>query len=123
MPAVRDAWIRLVPGGDMPMDAGYAVIDNPCATPAVIAKATSDAYADVSVHESTMHDGMSQMRQVDTLRIAPHGRVELKPGGLHLMLMAPRARPAPGERVAIRFALEDGRVATGGFEARPIASQ
>ena len=122
MPAVHDAWIRLVPGGDMPMDAGYAVIDNPCATPAVIAGATSDAYADVSVHESAMRDGMSQMRPVDALRVAPRGRIELKPGGLHLMLMAPRARPAIGQRVAIRFNLQDGRSATGTFEARPIAA-
>lgn len=122
VPTVRDAWIRLVPGGDMPMDAGYAVIDNPCATPAVIARVTSDAYADVSVHESIMQDGMSRMRPVDALRIEPMGRVELKPGGLHLMLMAPRARPTPGQRVAIRFELQDGRPVSGTFDARPIAA-
>ncbi|HSR64920.1 MAG TPA: hypothetical protein VLM17_04860, partial [Xanthomonadaceae bacterium] len=33
LPRVRGGWIRLVPGGGMPMDAGYATIDNPCDAP------------------------------------------------------------------------------------------
>jgi hypothetical protein len=120
-PKVEGAWVRLVPGGDMPMDAGYAVIDNACDTPVVITGATSPSYADVTLHESTMEQGMSQMRPVDALRIDPHGRAELKPGGYHLMLMAPRRRPTAGQRVTIVFQLQDGRTAAGSFEARPIA--
>ena len=119
-PKVQDAWVRLVPGGDMPMDAGYAVIDNPCDTAAVVIAATSPSYADVSVHESTMNDGMSQMRPVDALRVEPHARVELKPGGYHLMLMAPRQRPTAGQRVTILFQLQDGRSTAGSFEARAM---
>jgi hypothetical protein len=121
-PKVHDAWVRLVPGGDMPMDAGYAVIDNPCSTPAVITGATSPSYADVSVHESTTTNGMSQMRPVDVLRIEPKSQVELKPGSYHLMLMAPRMRPTAGQRVTILFQLQDGRTTGGVFEARPIGS-
>lgn len=119
-PTVQDAWVRLVPG-DMPMDAGYAVIDNACDTPVVIIGATSPSYADVTLHESAMQQGMSRMRPVDALRIEPHGRVELKPGGYHLMLMAPRMRPTAGQRVSILFQLQDGRTTAGTFEARPIA--
>ena len=121
-PKVRDAWVRLVPGSDMPMDAGYAVIDNDCSTPAVITGVTSPSYADVSVHESTMTDGMSQMRPVDALRIEPHGHVELKPGSYHLMLMAPRMRPKAGQRVTILFQLQDGRTTAGSFEAKPAVA-
>lgn len=120
-PKVRDAWVRLVPDGDMPMDAGYAIVDNDCSTPAVITGVTSPSYADASVHESTMTDGMSQMRPVDALRIEPHGHVELKPGSYHLMLMAPRMRPRAGQRVTILFQLQDGRTTAGSFEAKPIA--
>jgi copper(I)-binding protein len=121
-PKVHDAWVRLVPGGDMPMDAGYAVIDNPCTTAAVITGASSPSYADVSLHESTLADGMSRMRPVDALRIEPNSQVELKPGGYHLMLMAPRMRPSAGQKVSIVFQLQDGRSTGGMFEARPIAS-
>jgi copper(I)-binding protein len=120
-PKVHDAWVRLVPDASA-MDAGYAIIDNPCSTPAVITGATSPSYADVSVHESAMADGMSQMRPVDALRIEPNSQVELKPGSYHLMLMAPRMRPTAGQRVTILFQLQDGRTTGGVFEARPIAS-
>ena len=119
-PKVDDAWVRLVPGGDMPMDAGYAVIDNPCDTPVVVTGATSPSYADVSVHESTMSNGISQMRPVDALRIEPHARVELRPGGYHLMLMAPRVRPKAGQQVTILFQLQDGRAIAGSFRARAM---
>lgn len=121
-PTVRDAWVRLVPDGGMPMDAGYAVIDNACSTPAIITGATSPSYADVSVHESTMTDGISQMRPVDALRIEPNGHVELKPGSYHLMLMAPRMRPKAGQRVTILFQLQDGRTTGGSFEAKPAVA-
>lgn len=121
-PKVHDAWVRLVPGTDMPMDAAYAVIDNPCSTAAIITGASSPSYADVSVHESTLADGMSRMRPVDALRIEPNSQVELKPGGYHLMLMAPRMRPSAGQKVSILFQLQDGRSTGGTFEARPIGS-
>lgn len=120
LPRVRDGWIRLVPGSDMPMDAGYATIDNPCDVPVVITGATSQRYADVSLHESTMEGGMSRMRPVPGLRITAHGQATLQPGGLHLMLMAPRARPKAGERVAIQLRLQDGRTVDGEFAARAM---
>lgn len=120
LPQVRDGWIRLVPGGDMPMDAGYATIANPCDTPVVVTAATSKAYADVSLHESAMEGGMSRMRPVPELRIPAHGQAMLRPGGLHLMLMAPRARPKAGDRVPMQLQLQDGRTVAGEFDARAI---
>ena len=119
-PRVRDGWIRLVPGGGMPMDAGYATIDNPCDAPVVVTGATSQRYADVSLHESTMEDGMSRMRPVPELRIAAHAQATLAPGGLHLMLMAPRARPKAGDRLAMQLQLQDGRTVDGDFAVRAM---
>ncbi|NUS37643.1 MAG: copper chaperone PCu(A)C [Lysobacter sp.] len=120
LPQVRDGWIRLVPGDDMPMDAGYATIDNPCDVAVVVTAATSKAYADVSLHESTLESGMSRMRPVPELRIAAHGQAMLEPGGLHLMLMAPHARPKVGDRVAIQVRLQDGRRVDGDFDVRAM---
>ena len=39
------------------------------------------------------------MRQVQDLSISPHGTVELRPGGLHLMLMDLRNPLREGERL------------------------
>lgn len=118
LPQVRDGWIRLVPGGDMPMDAGYATIANPCDTPVVVTGATSQAYADVSLHESTIENDMSRMRPVPALEVPVHGSVALQPGHLHVMLMAPRARPKVGDRIVIHLQLQGGRGVDGEFAVR-----
>lgn len=120
-PQVRDGWIRLLPGG-MPMQAGFARIDNRCPMPATILSASSPAYGTVAIHESRMVDGISRMRQVPELRLPPDAVVTLQPGGLHLMLMQPKAALKPGSRVAIEFKLKDGRTLLGEFEVRKNAN-
>ena len=116
-PQVKDGWIRLVPGG-MPMHAGFGRIDNACPMPATIVSASSPAYGSVELHETKLVDGMSRMRQLQELRIDPEGAAVLKPGGMHLMLMQPKATLKEGSRVAIEFTLKDGRTVLGEFEVR-----
>lgn len=119
-PQIRDGWIRLLPGG-MPMQAGFGRIDNRCPMPVTIISASSPAYASVELHESKRVDGVNRMRAVPELRIAPEGAAVLQPGGLHLMLMKPKAPLKPGSRVAIEFTLKDGRTLIGEFEVRKPA--
>lgn len=119
-PQVKDGWIRLMPGG-MPMQAGFGRIDNRCPMPATIVSASSPAYGSVELHESKMVDGVSRMREVPELRIAPDSSAVLQPGGLHLMLMQPKSPLKAGSRIAIEFALKDGRKLLGEFEVRKPA--
>lgn len=119
-PQVKDGWIRLVPGG-MPMHAGFGRIDNACPKPATIVSASSPAYTSVELHESKVVDGVNRMRQLQELRIKPDDAVTLKPGGLHLMLMQPKAPLKEGSRVVIEFKLQDGRNVLGEFEVRKPA--
>jgi copper(I)-binding protein len=116
-PQVRDGWVRMPPG-DMPMMAGFGRIENRCPTPATIVSASSPAFGDTSLHETRIVDGVSRMRAVPDLRIAPDDAAVLKPGGLHLMLMQPRAPLKAGSKVAIEFRLQDGRTLLGEFEVR-----
>ena len=116
-PVVRDGWIRLVPGG-MPMHAGFARIDNPCAAARKITAVASDAYGDASLHETTLVNGISRMRALPVLVVPAHGSVELKPGGLHLMLMDPKKPLKPGDHVALRFQADGGRAIGGDFVVR-----
>ena len=117
VPVVRDGWIRLVPGG-MPMQAGFGRIENRCAMPATIIGARSASHGSAELHETRIVEGMSRMRAVPELRIAPDAAAVLKPGGLHLMLMDPRAPLKPGTKVAVEFPLQDGRVVRGEFVVR-----
>lgn len=119
-PQVREGWVRLIPGG-MPMQGGFGRIENHCATPVTIVAVRSPAYARVELHETRTVAGVSRMRVVPELRIAPDAAAVLKPGGLHLMLMQPHAPLKPGSKVAVEFELQDGGVLRGEFEVRKPA--
>lgn len=115
--AVTGAWIRPGPPS-MPMRAGFGRILNDCPVPLVVTGASSPAFADVSLHETTLVDGISRMRAVPELVVPADGSAELAPGGLHLMLGGPRAPLAPGETVLVEFSLRDGGTLRGEFEVR-----
>lgn len=116
-PKVQDGWIRMPPGA-MPMMAGFARIENPCAVPVTIVAASSPSFADVSLHETRLVDGMSRMRALPEVRIAPGASATFKPGGMHLMLMQPGSPLSVGSKVAIQFALKGGGKALGEFTVR-----
>ena len=116
-PQVRDGWVRLGPAG-MPMMAGFGRIENACAAPITITGASSPAFAGAELHESRIVDGVNRMRHLPSLRIAPGGVAVLKPGGMHLMLMQPRAPLKAGSKVVVSFTLSDGREVLGEFAVR-----
>lgn len=103
------------------MHAGFGRIDNACPMPATVVSVSSPAYDSVELHESKVVDGINRMRQLPELRIVPQGAVTLKPGGLHLMLMRPKATLKEGSRVVIEFRLKYGRSVLGEFEVRKPA--
>jgi copper(I)-binding protein len=107
-PAMKDGWVRLPPA-TMPMMAGFGRIANPCPTPVVIVSVSSPAFGEVSLHETRIVDGVSRMRELEQLRITPDGAATFKPGGMHLMLMQPRAPLKEGSKVVVVFKLQDGR--------------
>jgi periplasmic copper chaperone A len=120
LPVARAAWIRLPPVA-MPMMAGFARIENPCKASVSIVGAESLAFDDVSLHETREENGVSRMREVTALPIAPGKAAELKPGGLHLMLHGPYQPLAAGEKPVITLKLADGRALPVVFEVRKSA--
>lgn len=100
------------------MMAGFGRIENRCGAELVIVGATSPAFGDVSLHETRVVDGVSRMRAMPELRIAPGGAAVLKPGGMHLMLMQPRAPLKAGGTIVVDFALKDGGTLRGQFAVR-----
>ncbi|MGX9188266.1 copper chaperone PCu(A)C [Stenotrophomonas sp. Ker107b] len=115
--SLRDGWVRLPPGA-MPMAAGYGQIRNDCREAVVVVAAGSKAFGDVSLHETTLVDGVSRMRAVERLPIAAGATVALKPGGLHLMLMQPEVVLKEGAQLPLRLSLEDGRKVDGTLQVR-----
>jgi copper(I)-binding protein len=116
-PQIREAWVRMPPS-KMPMMAGFGRIENRCAMPVAIIAARSPSFGAVELHETRIVDGVSRMRPVPELRIAPDGSAVLKPGGLHLMLMRPTAELKAGSRIVVEFELAGGGTLLGEFEVR-----
>ena len=108
MPRFEAGWIRLGPAA-MQMMGGFGRIENECAEDAAVVAASSAQFADVSLHRTMEEDGISRMRPVDRLELDSGTTVVLEPGGLHLMLMQPRAPLPEGSRVSVTLKLEDGR--------------
>lgn len=116
-PQVLEGWVRMPPNR-MPMMAGFGRIVNRCPTPATIVSARSPSFGSVELHETRVVDGISRMRPVPQLRLAPDGAAVFKPGGMHLMLMRPGATLKPGSRIVVEFELASGGTLLGEFEVR-----
>ena len=64
--SVREGWVRLPPG-PMPMAAGYGKIRNDCGSAVVVVGAGSKAFGEVSLHETTLVQGISRALGVGLL--------------------------------------------------------
>ncbi|AXK72002.1 copper chaperone PCu(A)C [Lysobacter sp. TY2-98] len=115
-PIVRDAWVRMTPM--MPMGAGFFVLENRCKAPVAVTGASSPRFGDVSMHETRIEGGMSRMRPLARVDVAPGANAEFHPGGRHLMLMSPTGDVAAGGRVRIDLKLADGRRLPVDFDVR-----
>jgi copper(I)-binding protein len=62
--------------------------------------------AAVEVHESYLVDDVLRMRKVDSLEVPPTTTIELKPGGLHLMLLGITRSLVEGEEVELTLKFE-----------------
>jgi copper(I)-binding protein len=84
---IEAPWSRATPGGAK-VGGGYLRIVNRGSEPDRLIGGTATVAARVEVHESSIVDGVARMRPVEGgLLIRPGETVELKPGGLHLMLV------------------------------------
>lgn len=105
---VSDAWVRAIPPGAT-MTAGYATLANDGDAPVTIIAAQSAFFRSVAVHETIVDDGVSKMREIHRLVVAPGKSVQLETGARHLMLSSPRKGLAVGSQIDVTFLLQDGR--------------
>ena len=106
---VRDAWARVsVPG--QTASGAYAKLMAPAG--ARLVGGSTPAAERVEVHEMKMDGDIMRMRELERgLDLPANAAVELRPGGLHLMLMGLRQPLTVGSsvRLTLRFVDRDGR--------------
>jgi hypothetical protein len=104
---VSGAWVREpVPG--RPATAAYAVLENPGAADVEVVSATADFAGTVELHEMVRSGDMMKMAPVKSITVPAKGKVELKPGGLHVMLFELKKPVKDGETVTLTFVTSSG---------------
>lgn len=116
--AVENAWVRAAAPG-APNGAAYVTLVNRGAKADRLIGASSPIARSVEIHEMRMDGQVMRMRMVSGgVAVPAGGRAELKPGGLHLMLMGLKQPLKAGERADITLRFENAGAVTTAFEVR-----
>ncbi|RRH93881.1 copper chaperone PCu(A)C [Mesorhizobium tamadayense] len=120
-------WSRATPPGAK-VAGGYFSVTNKGSSPDRLLSISSEISDKAELHEMGVKDGVMTMRPVSGgLEIPAGGKVELKPGGYHLMFVGLKRQPKQGEKfpatltfekaggVTVEFAVE-GMGETGGMD-------
>jgi periplasmic copper chaperone A len=116
-------WSRATPPGAK-VGGGYLKIENKGAVPDRLLGGTSEIAPRIEVHETTVTDGVARMRPLgEGLQVPADGGAELKPGGVHLMLLDLKSPLKQGEKIKATLMFEQaGRVEVE-FEVDSIGAQ
>jgi copper(I)-binding protein len=98
---IEDAWSPQAPPGRMM--AGFMQLDNQGSDAIVLTHGESERFGRVEIHTMSMDEGVMRMRKLDSLEVPAGESVELRPGGLHLMLMQPQGSFEPGDRFELEL--------------------
>ena len=97
---VEQAWARATPAV-APVAGGFLIIANDGGKDDRLLRVESDIAQRVEIHQMRNDAGVMRMRQVDGIDVPAGAPVELKPGGLHLMLMELKTPLKAGDRLPI----------------------
>jgi copper(I)-binding protein len=101
------AWVREpVPGRTV--TAAFVVIENTGATDLQVVSAACDAAGTVELHEMVRSGDMMKMAPVKSIVVPAKGKVELKPGGLHMMLFELKKPLKDGDTVNLTLTTDAG---------------
>lgn len=100
---VSDAWARasVVKNG-----AAYLTIMNHGGAADRLVRAASPVAAKVELHTHVIEGDVVRMRRVKAIEVGAQSHTELKPGGLHIMMMGLRQPLEEGETVPLTLTFE-----------------
>lgn len=102
---VQDPWVR----GTVAQQKGTGMFARiTSAQPARLVSASSPAAGVVEIHEMLMQGDVMRMRAIPGLDLPAGKTVELKPGGLHIMLIDLKQPLEPGKTVPVTLVVETG---------------
>jgi len=104
---IENAYIKNVPPVS-PNSAAFMTIKNNSAVDINLIKVESDLSKVVELHNMILESGIMKMRQVDSILIKANSSTELKPGGLHIMLIGLKAPLKKDEKRIFTLTFDNG---------------
>ena len=119
---VENAWVRAAAAPEMQMEgnstmsgsehlsggvsAAYMLLRNPAGETDRLVSVKTDAAESAEMHMTQVENDVATMRQVDSIEVPPQGETELKPGGLHIMLIGLKHELKSGDKVRLTLQFE-----------------
>jgi len=86
----------------------YVTVANTGAQADSLLSASSDAAQTVELHETKNDAGVMKMRPVAKIDVPAGGKIEMKPGGYHVMLLGLKRDLKKGDKVPVTLKFERG---------------
>lgn len=100
---ISNVWAKTtVPGGAV--SAAYMHIKS--AKPVRLIKVDTAIADIVEIHDMKMNDGVMEMKALDAVDVPANKLVELKPGGMHVMLIKVRRPINKGDKIPLTLTFE-----------------
>ena len=104
---VKNAWAR-IPLAPQNNSAVYMVLENPSTTARSVVSVTTVDADKAELHEMRMEGNMMTMMPVKEVVVPAKGSVELKSGGIHIMVFQVRKPVKAGDQLNLVLKLNDG---------------
>ena len=131
---VKDAWVRAAAAPEMQMEgnssmsgsehmgggvsAAYMTLRNPASETDRLVSVKTDAAESAEMHMTQVENDVATMRQVDSIEVPPNAETELKPGGLHIMLIGLKHELKAGDKVRLTLQFEKAEAVSVEAEVR-----
>ena len=120
---IKHPWARATPKG-AEVGGGYTVIENNGDNPERLIGASFEDAKSVELHAMEMKDGVMTMRPAEGGIVIPaHGRIEFKPGGLHMMFIGLKEQLKEGDEVSGTLVFEKAGTVAVDFEIQGMGSK
>ncbi|MGQ0486685.1 MAG: copper chaperone PCu(A)C [Hyphomicrobiales bacterium] len=104
--AVVGAFARASAVSTAKAGTAYLTLINHGAEPDRLLSIATEAAANAQLHRTTNEDGIARMQPVESLDLPAGAMVELKPGGLHVMMTGLRAPLVEGGSLTLHLTFE-----------------
>jgi copper(I)-binding protein len=103
--AATEAWVKLPASGESRAMA-FVAIENPTMYGIYVVSATSDAAAKVELRDAGQ-TGDARQKPVEFITVPAYDRVDMGPGGVHLLLIDLKRPLSEGDKVALSLSTDN----------------